>query len=292
VVLELIPCRARRRQGGAARPGLTGLVGESAAWRAFCARVERAAAAGPPLLLAGEAGTGKLSVAEALHRESGRVRFSVFDVASLDADGRAAWIRGLRLALDDSTATVVLRHLELADCALAAAVGAEIDRSSPPPARVIGTVVTGGAAPPASQTLLNRFCLRVDVPPLRDRRDDIEGLVRCFVERHASQRALRFHPEVLAVLRAAEMPGNVRELESVVMGIVALRRSGDVLVGDLPPLGRNAPTHLTAVQRAERETIVKALTAAEGNKVAAAAALGLSRATLYRRLVAYGIEPR
>jgi Transcriptional activator of acetoin/glycerol metabolism len=86
------------------------------------------------------------------------------------------------------------------------------------------------------------------------------------------------------------MPGNVRELESVVMGIAALQRSGDVLVGDLPELGAGAPTHLTAVQRAERETIVKALAAAQGNKVAVAAALGLSRATLYRRLVSYGIN--
>jgi transcriptional regulator of acetoin/glycerol metabolism len=291
VVLEVIPSRVRRQRRRAARTGLTGLVGDSAAWRVFCERVERAAAAGPPLLLAGEAGTGKLAVAQALHRESGRVRLSVLDVASVDADGRSAWIRGLRLGLSDSTSTVVIRHLELADRALGAAVGAEIDRSGPPPARFIGTLDTGGAAPSAPQALLDRFCLRVDVPPLRDRRDDIEGLVRCFVGRHAPGRELRFHPEALAVLRVAEMPGNVQELESVVMGIAALQRSGDVLVGDLPELGRGAPTHLTAVQRAERETIVKALAAAQGNKVAAAVALGLSRATLYRRLLSYGIEP-
>jgi DNA-binding NtrC family response regulator len=196
----------------------------------------------------------------------------------------------LRLGLRDSASTLVIRHLELADRALGAAVGAEIDRGGSPPARVIGTLDTGGAAPSAPQALLVRFCLRVDVPPLRDRRDDIEGLMRCFVGRHAPGRELRFHPEALAVLRVAEMPGNVKELERVVIGIAALQRSGDVLVGDLPELGRGAPTHLTAVQRAERETIVKALAAAQGNKVAAATALGLSRATLYRRLVSYAIE--
>lgn len=291
VVLEVIPSRARRRVKRSAVIHLPGLAGTSATWKVFCEKAERAAEAGVPLLVAGEAGAGKLAVAQALHRLSGRARCMVLDVASAEVEGRSAWVRNLRLGLGDGTSTLVVRHLELCDAALRGAVGAEIERIGRPPAHLIGTLTTG-VIPPPHQALVDRFCLRVDVPPLRDRREDIEALVRCFAERHAPRRSLRFHPEALAVLRSAPFAGNVRELESMVAGVAALHGGGDVQVSDLPHVGREAPGHLTVVQRAEREAIVKALEAAQGNKVAAAAALGISRATLYRRLITYVIDGR
>jgi DNA-binding NtrC family response regulator len=125
---------------------------------------------------------------------------------------------------------------------------------------------------------------------LRDRRNDIPALVRQFVERHAAPSRLWFHPETLAVLRSAEFADNVRQLETLVAGITVTRRSGDVLPTDLPSLTLAGPTHLTPIERAERDAIVKALRDANGNRAAAASALGISRPTLYKRIAVYEIE--
>jgi transcriptional regulator of acetoin/glycerol metabolism len=103
---------------------------------------------------------------------------------------------------------------------------------------------------------------------------------------------LRFHPDTLAVLRSTEFPGNVRGLEGLVAGLAATRRAGDIVPGDLPPLRQSGPPHLSPMERAEREAIVKALRDMNGNKAAAASRLGISRPTLYRKLVSYGIEPK
>ncbi|HEY3239205.1 MAG TPA: helix-turn-helix domain-containing protein, partial [Acidimicrobiia bacterium] len=76
-----------------------------------------------------------------------------------------------------------------------------------------------------------------------------------------------------------------------VAGLAAARRGGDILPADLPVLGPAGPSHLTAMERAERDAIVKALREVHGNKAAAAIRLGISRPTLYRKLIIYGIEP-
>jgi transcriptional regulator with AAA-type ATPase domain len=228
-------------------------------------------------------------VAQALHIRSRRAHLTVLDVATVMADGKAQWLRAARQALDDADSTVVVQHLQLCDAALAAAVTAEIDRARAG-ARLVGTLITGSAET-ERQSLLDRFCLRLEVPPLRDRREDVEALVRCFVSRHASGRSLRFHPEAVAVLRSADLPGNVRQLERVVAGLAAARRGGDILPVDLPVLGPAGPSHLSAMERAERDAIVKALREVDGNKAAAAIRLGISRPTLYRKLIIYGIEP-
>jgi DNA-binding NtrC family response regulator len=183
----------------------------------------------------------------------------------------------------------VVRHLELADRALSAGIAAEIDRVVPPGNRLLGTL-TVGTLPQGLEGLLSRFCSRLSVPPLRDRRNDIPALVRQFVERHAAQSRLWFHPETLAVLRSAEFADNVRQLETLVAGITGRRRSGDVLPTDLPSLALAGPSRLTPIERAERDAIVRALRDADGNKAAAAAALGISRPTLYKRISVYEIE--
>jgi transcriptional regulator with AAA-type ATPase domain len=230
-----------------------------------------------------------VAVAGALHQVAARSRLEVLDVATAVADGHATWLRALRRALDDDTTTVVVRHLEFADRALSAGIAAEIDRMCPPGSRLLGTL-TVGSIPQSLEGLLSRFCWRLSVPPLRDRRNDIPGLVLQFVERHLGQSRLRFHPETLAVLRSAEFTDNVRQLESLVAGIIGSRRSGDVLPTDLPALALAGPSHLTPIERAERDTIVKAMREAKGNKAAAASALGISRPTLYKRLALYEIE--
>jgi len=289
VILEVLPPTARRRPTRREDDGsLPGLAGASKAWTAFCAAARRAADAGTSVAIAGETGSGRLAVARALHDLARRAHFTVVDAASAMADGRPEWLRRLREQLADAETTVVVRHLERCDDALAAAAAAEIDAAPGAAARLVGTVEPAMLSD-AVRPLLDRFCVRLAVPPLRDRRDDTELLVRSFLERHGAGSKLRFHPQAIAVLRAADFPGNVRGLEAVVAGIARTRRSGDVLAGDLPELRPAGPAHLTPMERAERDAIVKALHEAKQNKAAAAAALGISRPTLYRKLSIYGI---
>jgi transcriptional regulator of acetoin/glycerol metabolism len=97
-------------------------------------------------------------------------------------------------------------------------------------------------------------------------------------------------PDALALLRASELSGNAREVERVVVGVAAVRRTGDVTAADLCEIEVAGPRHLTALQRSERELIINALAYAGGNKRAAAKELGISRTTLYRRIEEYRID--
>lgn len=288
VVLEVLPGATAKRVAtrGGPKP-LPGLVGTSDAWRALCEQARRVPDATAPVLLCGEAGTGKLAVARALHAESGRPQLTVLDVASVVVDGQEQWLRALRDAFTGGD-TVIVRHLHLCDATLAAAVAAEIDAANPG-TRLLGTVTPPQTQEPALGSLLHRFSLRLEVPPVRDRRDDVEALVSCFVHRRAADRSTRFHPDALAALRSAEFGDNARELEGLVTGLVTTRR-GDIRAADLPRLTKQGPAHLTAMEMAERDVIVKVLRELKGNKAAAASRLGISRPTLYRKLGIYGID--
>jgi transcriptional regulator of acetoin/glycerol metabolism len=290
VVLEVVASPPRRSTATASPRILPGVVGKSPAWAHLCGQAVEATSAEVPILIAGEAGTGKLAVAQGIHARTGRSRLAVCDVASVLSDGHEPWLRGLREALDDPDCTVVVRHLEGCDPAVGAAISADLDRRAVK-GRLLATLTSGGDEA-ALQPLLDRFCIRLDVPPLRDRDRDVDVLVPFFLDRHAPGRPLRFHPETLAVLRSTEFPGNVRGLERLVAGLAATRRAGDILPGDVPHLRQAGPAHLSPMERAEREAIVKALREVNGNKAAAAVRLGISRPTLYRKLVTYGIEPK
>ena len=94
----------------------------------------------------------------------------------------------------------------------------------------------------------------------------------------------------MRALAAHDWPGDVRQLEAVIRQALA-RRRGDITVDDLPVEQRRAPdVALTAMQRLERDAILRSLDEAGGNRAAAAEHLGISRSTLYRRLAAYGVS--
>jgi two-component system, NtrC family, response regulator AtoC len=132
----------------------------------------------------------------------------------------------------------------------------------------------------------------VDVPPLRERRDDIPDLARGFVvEFGKAHRGYvpTLSPQALATLRDHPWPGNVRELRNLVERLVVQDRRGRIGVGDLPAemrnrgprarVGRGAPS-----AEVEVETLRDALDACGGNRKAAAALLGISRYHFYRLL--------
>ncbi|WP_030169951.1 helix-turn-helix domain-containing protein [Streptomyces sp. NRRL S-813] len=98
-------------------------------------------------------------------------------------------------------------------------------------------------------------------------------------------------PATLQVLMRTAWPGNVEQLRQVLRTVVRSRRSGVIEPGDLPPQCRAVTRRvLSPLEALERDAIVRALIDARGRKNEAARALGMSRATIYRKIRDYGID--
>jgi len=148
----------------------------------------------------------------------------------------------------------------------------------------------------------------MQVPNLCEREGDVKLLIEYFLERHADQRAetpRSFTQEAMAAMLRYEWPGNVRELESAVGYALAIGAQQTLAVEDLPPEFSVAPrqtsSDLKQVLEAymfngapladiEKDYILSVLQQFDGNQVRAAAALGIDRSKLYRRLKQYGIK--
>ncbi|HKW88042.1 MAG TPA: sigma-54 dependent transcriptional regulator [Candidatus Acidoferrales bacterium] len=143
----------------------------------------------------------------------------------------------------------------------------------------------------------------VHMPALRERRSDIPALVHCFLDRHAPQQSVQVSPAAMKALLQYDWPGNVRELENSIARALALGDRQTIDVKDLPPtifdsqaqaVGSNEASGLasTALADMERLTIRRVFEQAKGDKVLAGKMLGISRATLYRKLKRYQIPLR
>jgi len=136
----------------------------------------------------------------------------------------------------------------------------------------------------------------VTLPPLRDRRDALDELAHYFVRQHAigmSRQVPRLTAAALKVLRNYDWPGNVRELRNALERAVILARK-EITVAELPDLLQpdskgSGGERDGSLQSAEREAIVAALQASDGNRRLAAERLGISRRTLQYRLRDYGL---
>jgi transcriptional regulator with PAS, ATPase and Fis domain len=140
----------------------------------------------------------------------------------------------------------------------------------------------------------------IEVPPLRARREDIEPLATYLLARVAARqgRALRFSPDALRSLLDYSWPGNVRELENALEYAVAVCKGQTILPEDLPAeLSQSAaklpPTAAArpedGIEQADVETLRRALETHHWRRDAAARALGISRATLWRRMREAGL---
>jgi len=144
--------------------------------------------------------------------------------------------------------------------------------------------------------------LRIDVPPLRERHEDVLALAQHFLERQRSpaRPELRFSAAALRKLLDYDWPGNVRELENCVARVVALTRHDEIGIDDLPQTVRSTRTpkptdvvedsDLITLDEMERRYIRAVLQACRGNKSQAARVLGMDRRALYRRISALHIE--
>lgn len=144
--------------------------------------------------------------------------------------------------------------------------------------------------------------ITIDLPPLRERADDIPFLAQHFLERCSRvfpNKVETIDPRVIDLLTTYPWPGNVREMSNVIESIFALGASGRVVPEDLPEHLRQRPGRRgdtpaaggpEALADAERRAVEQALRAARGNKSRAASILGISRTRLYNKLRLYGLD--
>jgi two-component system response regulator AtoC len=142
----------------------------------------------------------------------------------------------------------------------------------------------------------------VHLPALRDRRSDIPILVHHFLDRYAKGSHVQVTPAAMKSLLQYDWPGNVRELENCIARAITLGDHETIDVVDLPPAIRTEQTDsgvapsqdsgslsTTALAEMERMTILRVFEQANGDKALAGKMLGISRATLYRKLKRYNI---
>ena len=318
----------------AAGPAERGLIVASAAMRQALELVTRVAEHNTTVLITGESGTGKEVIARAIHRASpragkafvgincaaipealleselfGHVR-GAFTGASADKTGLFEAANGGTILLDEigelplGLQAKLLRVLQENEIRR---VGDQKTR------RVDARVLAATARDLEAEVRAGRFredlfyrihVVAIELPPLRERKDDIGPLSRHFAARLAQRlgRPLALSDDAIAWLEQQHWPGNVRELENAIERAAVLNDKDVLERGDfsaVPPRhevekgsgGEDAGdgTLRSAVENAERSAILDALKATDGNRRAAAQRLGVSLRTLFYKIDRYGI---
>jgi len=275
--------------GGARRAltsSLPGLVGRSTAWRLACDELRQALRSGVWVAVVGEPGSGRCSSLRAAveaHR-SGFVR--VFDAADL-AVGSAT----LRELEDEVTAdgfSVIVRDVDqLSDEVLAAIADLFTGVADN---GWVGVTMRTHSDTVFDTLIVPHFARTVMIPALRHRISDLQELVPQLLRELTAGGSLDVTPAAMRILSAYGWPGNVAQLRNVLRKVIRQRRTGTIDVDGLPPEVRSfGRKTLSAIESMERDAIVEALKANSFDKGKAAADLGMSRATIYRRIKRFSI---
>jgi DNA-binding NtrC family response regulator len=300
-------------------------IATAPAMKSVMETITRIAPSDANVLILGEHGTGKEVVAQTIHALSRRAQRSLvavntgalsegvfeselfghvkgaFTDAKTDRIGRFELAHGGTIFLDEignvpyRQQAKLLRVLESGEIER---VGSS--RSKQIDVRVISATNMDVRAACASgqfrEDLLFRLnTVEIQLPPLRDRREDIPVLSAYFLSRYASRyrREIRgFEPAALQALLQHPWPGNVRELEHTLERAVLMCRSSDLQAADLGLTQQRTGTldvDDMSLESMEAALIRKALQRFQGNVTQAAEALGLSRGALYRRMEKHGI---
>jgi transcriptional regulator with AAA-type ATPase domain len=291
VHVKLLELGTRPRAMAATPPRmfLPGLVGSGALWLRGCHQVQSLYDVGEWLALEGEQGVGKLAVVRTVHQHRNpAMHFAVLDAAVARERG---WLAAARRELLADEGTVVIRHVDRLTPGRLAALSrilqeARAAERQPWVAVTLGHHLDGGEL----ADLLRFFPSTVELPPLRHHVEDVQALVPFFLSRLVPDGRLVCSPEAMQLLARSSWPGNTEQLWQVLRGIVQRRRSGAILPGDLPPEVRTVSRRLLSpLEAMERDAIVRSLIDWDGNKIKAARSLGMSRATIYRKIHEYGI---
>ncbi len=300
------------------------LVGRSPAMVAVYKLVARVASNNATVLITGETGTGKEQLARAIHQASPRAKapFIPVDCTALPETlfeselfghergaftGAHAQRQGMLEVAGDGTC--FLDEIGELSPALQAKLLRTLQEKTirrvggnqtfPLRARII--VATNRDLPRLvrqgafREDLLYRLdVVRINIAPLRERREDIPMLVRHFLEKHASEGTAplpEISSEAMALLKRYHWPGNVRQLENVIQRVMVVSASPVILAEDLPSEVRtgNTPTEQDTeapvrLRDLKKHHVLEMLEKAGGNKVRAAQMLGIDRRTLYRIL--------
>jgi transcriptional regulator with GAF, ATPase, and Fis domain len=312
-----------------------GIIGESGSLAAVLERVRLVAPANTTVLLQGETGTGKELIAQALHQNSNRSREPFVDVhcAALPANlleselfghekgaftgavekriGRfeAAHCGTLFLdeigEIDASTQVKLLRFLETKTFERVGSIHpVQVDvRLVCATNRDLRAMVRRGEF---REDLYFRLdVVKIELPPLRDRVDDIPLLLGHFIEQFAAENELpgvQLTAKAMAALQLYRWPGNIRELRNFCENLVVLKQGGEVNEYDLDPrflypqeaedLGSDTdtpmytpPSGTLSKEENEKRLLRNALVQARGNRTKAAQLMGISRRTLHRKLI-------
>ncbi|MEU8871009.1 helix-turn-helix domain-containing protein [Streptomyces javensis] len=293
-------CTAARRARSAERRGhdrLPGLVGTSRPWRLAVSRATELARAAEPLLLIGEPGVGKTALARALLGPRDTPAPRVVDAAEQVPGEVPRWCQALA-ELPESEGyggapPLLLRHAErLGQTEVAALLSLLAERPAVP---LVATHTPGAPTGPCLSRLLDVLAARsVTLPPLRERVEDIPDLLAGLTRRPSPGRPpLTWSLDARRALEQHSWPGNVAELAHVVREVAERRRATGPVRREELPYGLRVPPatrRLSGIERAERTAILEALRRHGDNKARAAESLGIGRATLYRKLRAYGMD--
>ncbi len=307
----------------------TGIVGNSPPMQRLMQKVKRVASSEASVLLLGETGTGKEIVAQAIHRASGRAgrAFVAINCAALTETLLESELFGHEKGAFTGAASQKKGKLEMAQGGtvfldeigeLALSLQAKLLRvlQQRELERVGGTQVVKLdlrliAATNRDLTVeIKRGVFREDLyhrlnvvslqlPPLRDRREDIPALAMHFLELAAARCARRvcaISPQALAYLIAYPWPGNVRELENAVERAVVLGESETLLAEDLPEAVLDTPTPQTpgalqaSISDTKRQLILRAWEECGGDYKLAAAKLSIHPNSLIRLIRTLGLR--
>ncbi|MFC9424080.1 sigma-54-dependent Fis family transcriptional regulator [Streptomyces sp. NPDC056987] len=284
--------RLRRKESGKAssapaagsaprRSPFDGIVGDSLAVRRTLEAATTACTRRTPAYIVGEPGTGKRHLAQVMAS-----RFAERTVVFTCRPGAADQPRGID-EIDAELAagsTVVLHRVDECDAALRASLTDLLDLLEQP--RVVLTLARLDDELLPLISSLNG--IEVQMPSLRMRREDIPALASHFLSLGDSP-AAQVSPRLLDALVAADWPGNVRQLRNVIETAASRCRTQELRVDDLAQAHRRglARSKLTRLEEAELYQIREALAEAGGNRLRAAAILGIGRSTLYRKIDSY-----
>ncbi len=301
------------------------VIAQSAAMQPVLETIERVAPADANVLITGESGTGKSLIARILHERSQRASKSLvvvnigalaetvfesemfghvkgaFTDAGTDRVGRLEMADGGTLFLDEIANIPTAQQARL----LRVLEDGQFERlgSSRTQHADLRVIAATNAAINAEveagrfrRDLLYRLnTIHIHLPPLRERQADLLILARHFLDRHAARHRRTmdgFSESAVATLQRYRWPGNVRELDHVIERAVLMSRQSRITPTDLrlesvatAPTGRGP----ISLEQAERDLIAAALGRHDGNVLAAAEELDLSRSSMYRRMEKHGL---
>lgn len=317
------------------RFGVKNIIGEAPAMKEVLEVVQQVAPARASVLILGESGTGKELIAKAIHQLSPRARAPLITVhcaalapTLLESElfghekgaftgaherriGRFEQAQGGTLFLDEIgeiDATIQIKLLRFLGERTFERVGS--NKTITADVRLIAATNKNLAALVKAGTFRDDLFFRlrvveIQLPPLRERREDIPLLCQAFLREFAAENSKPvkdFLPEAMEALLRHNWPGNVRELRTAVEHAVVLCRGASITLRDLPAsvrhtgqpdtgeigegFGANTPT----VHDAEKALLIRALKECNGNRTLAAQKIGISRRTLHRKLHTYQLE--